>query len=94
MGVDGASQLLEMPESVYTAIAEEAEARGLAPLTWIIAQLPARAPAPNGAKAKTMAERLAGRVGLLSGSKGLPSSDNVAQSFAEHLEAKQRAGHL
>ena len=48
----------------------------------------------NGPKPATMAERLAGRTGLFSGSNGLPSSDNVAQSFAEHLEAKQREGRL
>lgn len=41
-----------------------------------------------------MAERLAGRIGRMSGSGGVPSSDDVAKSFAEHLEAKQRAGHL
>lgn len=46
------------------------------------------------AKPATMAERLAGRIGTLSGSGGLPSSDDVAKSFAEYLEAKQRAGTL
>lgn len=46
------------------------------------------------AKPVTMAERLAGRIGTLSGSGGQPSSDNVAQSFAEYLEAKQREGRL
>lgn len=46
------------------------------------------------AKPATMAERLAGRIGRLSGSGGLPSSDDVAKSFAEYLEAKQRAGRL
>lgn len=92
----GTSRMLEVPEPIYAAIAEEAGARGLTPLTWIIGQLSARppAPAPNGVKPKTMAERLAGRVGLLSGSKGLPGSDGVAQSFAAHLEAKQREGRL
>jgi hypothetical protein len=43
---------------------------------------------------RNMAERLAGRLGRFSGSGGQPSSDNVAQAFAEHLEAKQRAGRL
>lgn len=95
-GTDEASRLLEIPEPVYTAIEQDARARGLTPLTWITGHLPTvpPAPAPNGAKPRTMAERLAGRVGLLSGSKGIPSSDNVAQSFAEHLEAKQREGRL
>ncbi|HYR06419.1 MAG TPA: hypothetical protein VEQ60_01545 [Longimicrobium sp.] len=91
----GTSHQIEFPEPVFIAITEEARARGLTPLAWIVANLPARRPtAPNGMKPKTMAERLAGRTGLLSGSKGLPSSDNVAQSFAEHLEAKQREGRL
>jgi hypothetical protein len=48
----------------------------------------------NGPRPATMAERLAGRTGLFGGSNGLPSSDDVAQSFAEHLEAKQREGRL
>jgi hypothetical protein len=42
----------------------------------------------------TMAERLAGRIGRIGSGTGEPSSDNVAKSFAEYLEAKQRAGHL
>jgi hypothetical protein len=91
-----ACHVLEVPDPLYTAIADEAQTRGLTPLAWIAAQLPKpkSSPAPNGAKPRTMAERLAGRIGLFSGSNGLPSSDNVAQSFAEHLEAKQRAGRL
>jgi hypothetical protein len=48
----------------------------------------------DGAKPATMAERLAGRIGTLSGSGGRPSSDDVARSFAEFLEAKQRQGRL
>ncbi len=92
----GNCHVLKVPDPVYTAIAEEAGTRGLTPLGWIVAQLPVRRPppAPNGAKPRTMAERLAGRIGLFSGSRGLPTSDNVAQSFAEHLEAKQREGRL
>ena len=95
-GGDEVSRLLAIPEPVYAAIEQVARARGLTPLTWIIGHLPAPqpTPAPDGAKPRTMAERLAGRIGKFSGSKGIPSSDNVAQSFAEHLEAKQREGRL
>lgn len=92
----GACHVLEVPDPLYTAIADEAQTRGLTPLGWIVAQLPAREPgsALNGAKPRTMAERLAGRIGRISSGTGEPSSDNVAKSFAEHLEEKQRAGHL
>lgn len=48
----------------------------------------------DGAKLATMAERLAGRIGRIGSGSGEPSSDNVAKSFAEYLEAKQRAGRL
>lgn len=56
------------------------------------------ASAPDQAGAEvvyaTMAERLAGRIGRIGSGTGEPSSDNVAKSFAEYLEAKQRAGRL
>jgi hypothetical protein len=44
------------------------------------------------AKPRNLAERLAGRLGRFRGSGGQPSVDNVAQSFAGHLEARQREG--
>ncbi|HEX5869926.1 MAG TPA: hypothetical protein VFY65_05915 [Longimicrobium sp.] len=96
LGGAGTSHVLEVPEPVYAAIEEEAGARGLTPLSWVVAQLPAprTSPTPNGAKPRTMAERLAGRIGRISSGSGEPSSDDVAKSFAEHLEEKQRAGHL
>lgn len=95
---DEVGRLLEIPEPVYTAIEQDARARGLTPLTWIIGHLPPSPLVPsaaqNGPKPATMAERLAGRIGRISSGTGEPSSDNVAKSFAEYLEAKQRAGHL
>lgn len=49
---------------------------------------------PTAAPPRTMAERLAGRLGRVGSGTGLPSSDNVGQSFAEYLEEKQRNGRL
>lgn len=91
------SQMLEIPDRVYAEIQEEAEARGLTPIGWIVSHL---VPTPNAnvsdivPKPATMAERLAGRIGRISSGTGEPSSDNVAEHFAEYLEEKQRQGRL
>lgn len=91
------SHMLELPNHAYDRIREQAEAGGLTPLGWIVSRLPSSCEA-NGSRASekplTMADRLAGRIGRFSSGSGEPSSDTVAQSFAEYLEAKQRAGRL
>lgn len=91
------SQMLELPNQAYDKIREQAEAGGLTPLGWIVAHLSSSREA-NGSRASgkslTMADRLAGRIGRISSGSGEPGSDTVAQSFAEYLEEKQRAGRL
>lgn len=91
------SQSLEVPERDYGEIQEAAQACGLTPLGWIVSHLPeeSSANAPSVVpKPRTMAERLAGRVGRISSGTGEPSSDDVAEHFAEYLEEKQRQGRL
>lgn len=91
------SQTLEVPDRDYAEIQDAAEAGGLTPLAWIVSHLPS-APNANASrivpKPATMAERLAGRVGRISSGTGEPSSDDVAEHFAEYLEEKQRQGRL
>ncbi|HEX6369659.1 MAG TPA: hypothetical protein VF006_12135 [Longimicrobium sp.] len=53
---------------------------------------PSEAAGAGTATPRNMAERLAGRLGTLSGSGGRPSFDDVPQSFTAPLEAEQGAG--
>lgn len=91
------SQTIEVPDRDHAEIQEAAEAGGLTPLAWIMSHLPS-APDANAShmvpRPATMAERLAGRVGRISSGTGEPSSDNVAEHFAEYLEEKQPQGRL
>jgi hypothetical protein len=91
------SKTIEMPDELYDRLEEAAATEGLTPLEWLDAKLPLAArvraecdkPGP-----RTMAERLAGRLGRIGSVTGQPSSADVSDSFGEYLEAKQRAGRL
>lgn len=90
------SQMLELPDTLYAALREAAEARGLTPAAWIANQLPeASARTGEGPEPpRTLAERFAGRVGNVASGGRERLSENTGHKFADHLEAKKRAGHL
>lgn len=91
------SRMLELPDTVYAALQEAAEASGLTPAAWIAAHLPeASAQTGEGSEPppRTLAERFAGRVGHVASGGRERLSENSGQKFADHLEAKKRAGHL
>lgn len=93
------SRKIELPDSVYEALREAAESQGVTPAGWISAHLPrpgidARTGKESGPSPGTLAERFAGRVGYIaSGGRGR-LSEAGGRKFADHLEAKRRAGHL
>ncbi len=91
------SRMLELPDPVYAALHEAAATRGLTPAAWIAAHLPrAVAPTQSGAEPppRTLADLFAGRVGQLGSGGRERLSEGTSEKFAEHLEAKRRAGHL
>lgn len=89
---------VELPEAVYRALCEAAGASGMTPASWIAAHLPGSACANEGThgqtSAGTLAEQFVGRIGVIGSGGGERLSERTAERFAEHLEAKRRAGRL
>jgi hypothetical protein len=91
------SRILEIPDPVFTALRQAAEACGMTPVGWIAAHLPQPAapePAEHAAPgARTLADLFAGRVGRIEGG-GHVLPEETAERFTDYLEAKRRAGRL
>lgn len=90
---------IELSEEDYARLERAAAQEGITPDEWVLRRIPRWAAADppldaDGKPFRTMADRLAGRIGRFSSGNGLPSSDNVRESFAEYLEQKQREGRL
>ena len=91
------SRMFEVPEELFERLERAAAAQRLTPLEWLDANVPAASsngPALPAEHPRSMGERLAGRLGRLGSGTGEPPSDRAADSFAEYLEEKQRAGRL
>lgn len=83
----------ELPDSDFDRLEEAAAAEGVTPAERL-PLAPVVQPCSNSQPAKTLAERFAGRVGLIdSGGDGRLSEDH-SKLFGEYLEAKRRAGRL
>ncbi|HEY0019978.1 MAG TPA: hypothetical protein VGC13_27000 [Longimicrobium sp.] len=91
------SRPVELSDEQYERVEEAAATEGITPAEWIARHLPTCPevqPATNGKPGKTLAERFAGRVGLIdSGGDGRLSEDH-SKLFGEYLEEKHRAGRL
>jgi hypothetical protein len=90
---------LELPEDVYAALREAAEASGMTPADWIAAHLLSRSASAEddqegGPPARTLADEFAGRIGVIGSGGRERLSEDTGESFADHLQAKRRAGHL
>jgi hypothetical protein len=86
---------VHLPACIFTALEETALASGTTPAGWIAAALPRSAAPADGEDAPpgTLAERLAGLVGLIrSGRNDL--AERHSELFLEGLLEKQRTGHL
>lgn len=91
------SKTIEMTDELFARLESAAAGEGVTPLHWIGSMLPAELdgnPSSADGRPKTMAERLAGRLGRIGSGTGLPAADEAADSFAEYLLAKQREGRL
>jgi len=93
------SHLLEIPDTLYTALKEAADASGLNPVEWIAAQLP-RIQAGKGPEAgkidgpRTLADLFVGRVGRIRSGGKEHLSEECGTKFTDYLEEKRKAGHL
>jgi hypothetical protein len=93
------SRSIELSDEEYAGLERAAEMEGITPAEWIARRIPRWADADfrsssEGQPVRTMADRLAGRIGRFHSGNGQPSSDNLRESFSEYLEEKHRAGHL
>jgi len=93
------SHLLEIPDTLFTALKEAADANGLNPVEWIAAQLPRIQPAkgPESEQIdgpKTLADLFAGRVGRIRSGGREHLSEECGTKFTDYLEEKRKAGHL
>ena len=91
------SKILEIPDDLYEALRESADAQGVSPVDWIAARLGRDADvltSGEGRTAGSLAERFAGRVGRIrsGGTERLSEADGEA--FVDYLESKRQAGRL
>jgi hypothetical protein len=89
------SQMLEIPDALYTALQEAAAASGLSPLAWIAAHLPTpQVPSDEGLDQeygpKTLADLFAGRVGRIRSSGKERLSEEHGAAFTDYLEEQTR----
>jgi len=93
------SQTLEIPDTLYTALKEAAEARGLTPVGWIAAHLQhaeseTESQANQASGPRTLADLFAGRVGRIRSGGREYLSEECGAKFTDYLEEKRKVGHL
>jgi len=93
------SQILEIPDTLYTALKEAAEARGLTLVAWIAAHLQhaeseTESQAKQASGPRTLADLFAGRVGRIRSGGREQLSEECGAKFTDYLEEKRKAGHL
>ena len=93
------SHILEIPDELYTALQEAAEATGTTPLGWIAAHLPTTKGIEDLQETreegpKTLADLFAGRVGRIHSGAKERLSEACGETFTDYVEAKRKAGHL
>lgn len=93
------SQILEIPDTLYTALKEAAEARGLTPVAWIAAHLQhagseTESQAKQASGPRTLADLFAGRVGRIRSGGRERLSEECGAKFTDYLEEKRKAGQL
>ena len=84
---------LEIPDPIFTRLAEAAESAGTTPVGWIEQHLPPPV-ASEPEKGKTMADMFGDSIGKFRSSGELRASERVKELFGEYLEQKRREGRL
>ena len=91
------SKTLEIPDDLYDALRETADAQGMSPVAWIAIHLGRTV---NGETTKgkpptgTLAERFAGRTGRIHSGSAQRLSEAGPDVFTDYLESKRQAGRL
>jgi hypothetical protein len=91
------SRSVELRDAQYERLEEAAAAAGVTPAEWISGRLLACPPAKhcsNGKPALTLAERFAGRVGVVGSGGNERLAERHSEVFGEMLEAQRKAGRL
>lgn len=93
------SHTLELPDALYDALKKAADASGTTPLGWIANHLGEVEATPETEQEqtsgpKTLADLFAGRVGRIRSGGNERLTEECGRKFADHLEAKRKAGHL
>ncbi|HEU4881752.1 MAG TPA: hypothetical protein VFT45_05890 [Longimicrobium sp.] len=91
------SRSIELSDEDYARLEHAAEVEGITPAEWIARRIPTwgKEPEPclNGKPTRTMADVLAGRVGLFDSGDGT-LSERHSELFGDYLEEKRKAGRL
>jgi hypothetical protein len=91
------SHTLELPDELYAALLEAADASGLTPMDWIAVHLHEARGEREGEKmhpTRTLADLFAGRVGRVQSGGKERLSEECGAKFTDSLEEKRRLGHL
>lgn len=91
------SKSLELPDPVYDALEQAANACGTTPVGWIAAHLlPAEPPqlSENGTGPKSLAEAMAKHIGTVHSGGKEALSQNHRELFTDYLVQKKREGRL
>jgi hypothetical protein len=93
------SHTLELPDELYAALLEAADANGLTPIAWIAVHLSdarteERLSSAEGTSARTLADLFVGRVGRIRSGGKEHLSEVCGTKLTDYLEEKRRSGHL
>jgi hypothetical protein len=88
------SQSLELPDPIFDALQDAANASGTTPVGWIAAQLPKSEQSTDGNGAKSLADLFAGHIGGISSGSKQALSENTGQRFTDYVVQKRREGRL
>jgi hypothetical protein len=87
------AKTLELPDPIYDALQEAANAGGTTPVGWIAAHLPSKGPSEAG-DAKSLADLFRGRIGRIKSSGQEILSEKCGERFTDYLDEKRRKGIL
>jgi len=91
------SHSLELPDELYAALLEAADASGLTLIDWIATHLNEARAEKEGRKmspARTLADLFSGRLGRIRSGGRERLSEEYGTKFIDYLDEKQHSGHL
>jgi hypothetical protein len=93
------SHILELPDTLYTALKEAADESGLTPLDWIATHLgqsqeTKQESSEQEGSPQTLADLFTGRVGRIRSNGQERLSEECGAKFTDYLEEKRRTGRL